>query len=809
MKTSKKRLLNRLLPLLIISAFVGLIFRKSLLSQLYPYPGNLLVSFYFPWQNAGWDGYNSFTSSKEFLASDAIRQIIPWRYLVIEHLKQGQIPLWNQYSFSGTPLLANSQSATFYPANLIFLVLPFFEAWVLHIILAPLLASFFLYLLLRKYQVSVWAALMGSISFICSSYFLIWLEIGIVAHTVLWFPLIIWSIDQYLETKKERYFALLVTASVLTILAGHFQTGMHFLLVAGSYFLSSLLFSEQVKGNRKKIFKILVLWPILTIGITCIQWLPTYELKQLSPLAEGFAKDVYQEIKTPWLNIFTLFAPDYLGHPATANFVSDIYGDGTPFVSAIAVFLAVIALLYRSNWRVKFWVVIGLVYIFYGFPGPIYHLVNWLHIDLLAETLSSRTLIIVIYCLVLLSAWGLDTLIDLAEKRKFRKLLLPFILQLSVLFIMGLIALIGWKTSFVTIFESSQAQTALRNLVIPIGITGSTIFLTLLVYWKKNTKNLMYAGILFMVGIHGLYQANKTLPFSPREYFYPKHPMISSAIDQAGIDRTIGFANGRFEKTFAPMYQLYSPEGYDSLRIKRYAELFEAHSNGGEVPEKYSKSDADFSKEGTWQRRRLLDLTGVRILFDKNQANRDEYNIETYKFPYDTVDLNWVWGPFRVYERIGGVHRASIVHDYEVIQDDTKILKRIYDPEFNPHKSVVLESLPSQNIISTSEIETDTIQVSENNASRIQFKVNTNKPSLFVLSDAYFPGWKAFVNGTETKILRANYAFRSIEIPTGESTILFEYKPKSFQVGLVVSLLSSGSFIALLLYAVGFKKAKW
>src|SRR3989304_4116858 len=84
----------------VISFF--LLFPKLLLGLL-PYPGDLLVSFYFPWYSGHWPGYDSWIFHKEFIASDAIRQMIPWRNLAINLLKQGQWPLWNPYNFAGTP----------------------------------------------------------------------------------------------------------------------------------------------------------------------------------------------------------------------------------------------------------------------------------------------------------------------------------------------------------------------------------------------------------------------------------------------------------------------------------------------------------------------------------------------------------------------------------------------------------------------------------------------------------------------------------------------------------------------------------
>jgi uncharacterized membrane protein YfhO len=52
-----------------------------------------------------------------------------------------------------------------------------------------------------------------------------------------------------------------------------------------------------------------------------------------------------------------------------------------------------------------------------------------------------------------------------------------------------------------------------------------------------------------------------------------------------------------------------------------------------------------------------------------------------------------------------------------------------------------------------------------------------------VLSDTYYPGWKAFVDGKETKIYRADYAFRAIPLNAGTHRVEFTYDPISFKLG--------------------------
>ena len=59
---------------------------------------------------------------------------------------------------------------------------------------------------------------------------------------------------------------------------------------------------------------------------------------------------------------------------------------------------------------------------------------------------------------------------------------------------------------------------------------------------------------------------------------------------------------------------------------------------------------------------------------------------------------------------------------------------------------------------------------------------------MLVLTDTYYPGWRAYVGGEETESLRANGLFRAIRFPTGQHAVVFEFRPQSFRLGVVISL---------------------
>ncbi len=81
---------------------------------------------------------------------------------------------------------------------------------------------------------------------------------------------------------------------------------------------------------------------------------------------------------------------------------------------------------------------------------------------------------------------------------------------------------------------------------------------------------------------------------------------------------------------------------------------------------------------------------------------------------------------------------------------------------------------------------------------RIVAEYDADRDCFLYLSDTYYPGWRAYVDGRETPIYRANLAFRAIEVPEGRHRVVFTYVPYSFYTGLLLTLTGIGLSLILL-----------
>ena len=131
-----------------------------------------------------------------------------------------------------------------------------------------------------------------------------------------------------------------------------------------------------------------------------------------------------------------------------------------------------------------------------------------------------------------------------------------------------------------------------------------------------------------------------------------------------------------------------------------------------------------------------------------------------------------------------------------------KIRRHLLKGDFDPKQTVWLEEETrwgSPGALAAS------VQFVKYTDQEVKIKTQSSSDGFLFLSDTYYPGWKAYVDGQEKKIYLANYAFRAVEVPQGEHEIIFRYEPKSFWWGLWISLVAGGVVI-LGIAALGMKE---
>lgn len=790
MKTKKN-----ILAIVFIFLVNCLIFFKIFTAGLYPFPGDLLVSFYFPWYSGGWQGYNPWTTHKELLNADAIRQIYLWKEFAADEFKNGRFPLWNQYTFSGQPLLANFQSSVFYPLNIFFFLTSPQNAWIILIVTQPLLAGIFMFLAARSIKLSKLAALFASTAFMFSSYLITWMENGNIAHGYVWLPLVFYSIQKRFDQAKirHRYIFLLTVSLSLSIFAGHPQTAIYIYLFAAIFWLYKSLQTKKLPKN----ISLLALVITASFTLSAIQLVPMYSFYKISPISLPFSREVFDRTILPPQNLITFFASDFFGNPANNNFWSQNYGDHTPYFGVIPFIFSLWAILKLWKIRfVKFATLTAGMFILAAIPGPITYLIKFFEVPILNSTTPSRFISISTFLLIILSAMAFTELLKNINNKKYLKTFFKFLSVISIVYIlMWLFAILGtkilepkdtWKINL-SVTRRNLILPTLIFLAIPAIIIGLKLKIAKFLIGRKLVPITFFLSFIIVLSIGGVYYSNKFLPVSPKKFFYPEHPVFYWLNNNAGIDRFYGGGTAHIDFNFPTHYKVYGLEGYDTLRLERYAQLL-ASSFTGSVPKSYLRSDAVVPNEENGYRKRLFEILGVKYLLDKEDDPKTGSDWHYERFQNDKIKGHWQYGKFQVYSRENTLPRAFLTTSFIVAKNDEEIIKKIYDESFNL-KTVILEKEPRLKIPDTKQeiIPQEPIEYVSN---KVRFSLNVNSNSLLYFSDAYDNNWKVYIDEKKEELLRANYALRAVAVPGGSHNVEFRYEPSSFYLGAYTTAVS-------------------
>lgn len=583
---------GRIWPIGII-LFAWLIFAAPYFFKgLVPFPSRYLVTFFPPW-NASYG-----MPVKNNAMPDVITQIYPWKKLTIDTWKKGEIPLWNPYSFSGTPHLANYQSAVLSPFNLLFFVLPEIDAWSLMILLQPFLAGLFMYIFLRSLDRSQAGSVIGSLAFMFCGFLVVWMAYGTLGYAALFLPFILWAIR-----KKKR--VLVSVGLALSFFSGHFQISVY---VAVASFFYALFF------DRKSII-------FLLFGLMLAS-------AQILPGLEAYKNSVRSSLFTPGEIIplqylITIVAPDFFGNPVTRNDWFGHYAEWASFVGVIPLVLAINALIQKKTRIETFFFVVGFVALILATTPLLFQL----KIPALSTSAASRIIVLTSFSLSVLSSFG-------ADKKKKMQFIIP-------IFVIGMWAIL----QFLKPFDAEKLLVAKRNFILPSIILIATVTS---LRWKKFSLVVLVVLTVFDM----LRFASKWMPFEERQYVYPEMPVIAFLKERVGNDRVFG----NFGNELATYFGIPSLEGYDAVYQKRYGEFISTFHDGsiGQL----SRSVVAVDKQGKYTED-MFQLLGVRYILHRISDDRNIWAYPFWNYPHYKQIYKDEW--FEVYENTKVFPRAFLM----------------------------------------------------------------------------------------------------------------------------------------------------
>lgn len=731
------------------------------LRGLIPFPSTYLVSFFPPW-----NAYNGMPV-KNGAMPDLITQLYPWRHLTVESWKLGEVPLWNPFSFSGTQHAGNYQSAAFSPFNFLFFILSEADAWSALILLQPLLAGLFMYGFIRTLKYSKAAGVIAAFSFMFCGFSVVWMGYGTLVHAVLWLPFILTGIHGYVRTKKWLYAVCIPVGIAASLVAGHFQISLY---VAG---FSSLYASySTLRGRHIRTLMTFVLLFILGIIIALPQLIPAFNAYSQSSRSANF----WNHGSIPFTYLITLFAPDFYGNPVTRNDWFGQYAEWASFTGVVPLMLALYAAL-RKRVGTLFFFLSAITFLLLATPTPLNSLLYSLRVPVISTSAGSRIIVLFSFCIAVLSGIGIDCLVT-DVKKKVRKPAIYLMTGVGIFLSIFWIILLAGK-----IFPPDKLTIALRNSILPTAFAGAAFTAVGAGFFKVRKFQLVVILPILLIsltGIDSLRYAKKWMPFEPREYMFPEIDLITFLDSAIGSNRIYG----TFGNELVTYFGFPSIEGYDAVYQARYGEFISAASDGKIEP--LQRSVVTMNKNGKYAQT-FLDLMSVRYLVHRVSDGQQAWAYPFWKYADEYVQV-YKDPQYEVYENKRAYPRVRFVSEYEVHTNPQEIISALLSDAFPRDRRIVLEEAPPEK---PQEGEANVAIVSETPNS-LHLTTDSEVHKFLYVADVYENGWKAFIDGDEVSLYRANYAFRAISVPPGKHEVRFVYASASesfalyFSVGIII-----------------------
>lgn len=704
---------------------------------------------------------------------------------------------WTNLLFSGFPLAAEPAWETFYPLRLLFSLFGNFNIFIVSVFV---LASTFMYFYIYKLTSSNLAALIGGIGFSISGFMLVRISMGPILHAIIWLPLIALSLEMLRKEFSYLWVVIGAFAVAMSLLAGHPQLPIYFFYIMFFYVLS---LASTAKNGWLNYFGSCFL--VMTLGVLLIafQLLPSWVLADQG-VRNHDDYSFFCSFPLAIKDIPTFLFPFIFG-TSPYPFCKAYYIKGhdplaiSGYMGSVLILLASIGL--YSKWKNKivlFWALTTLIVILIslGDATPLVHFIYNLHLPFVNKFRDlSRFFAVMIFGVCVLAGFGVAAL----EKKELSTAKLYWILSIATFIMFSFVILFSlFYAALLPPFSSNP------NIYIPVAIF--LLSSLSLIIWSKAPRSywrqtLMIAVVTLDLCSCGWFYMQGSIIESKEQLISTAHATKYQSILNHSYQRLLPtegpYAPDSFKPNDSQLHSIPSASGYDPLIIKRYYMFSGITSDGLLIPEFLSNKNLSLDilaikyilvSDTTWMPGRSDSL--LKFLKDQNHWHLVE-----------RIDNSSMYQNLRAMPRIWWVDQAISEKSEQILTTiQTSLLPT--GQKFNPYTTALIEepfNFQTQKLNQPS-----TAKIISLSDKQTEIKTQTSLPRFLVLSDIYYPGWNAYIDGIKTQLYRTDYVLRGVIVPSGTHIITFKFIPKSFYLGLGISIIAW--MFAILLLAKHFHR---
>jgi len=734
---------------------------------------------------------------RTFIGDDMAIIGIPAAEYIHNMGQAGKLFLWNPYVNSGLPTVASSMGTLFYPLNVFFIFFKPADSILYYFMLHQILAGFFSFIYLRKNGFRHAPALISSLLYAFSAIRLQY-STTLEYYGILTFaPFILFALDNLADNRNIRAAAIFSIAMSFAVLCGGIQPLLLYLVLFFFYYLLKIVIVKKKEWKKAITASLAAL--ILTIGLTA----PLTATMLIELDSQGVSRRTafdLQQISLDAVSLQTLLLipfDNFYGDASKAvNGVSNLKYWGHVYVpGSFGLFLSMLALcLPRKRRRaVLFFLLLTIIAAFalaLGTKTPLYSfLYNKLELFRCFRQ-PARFLFIAPLFLLYSNACGIE-LITIAARRlrslsvRIRRTVASFsllsfiffvayyILFVSIgsrgsifnhtLLICTLLPILATCLVFLKASKRSAAAGSVFAFLIPVVLLSSTVLAILdpVMFIQKHLfidNSFFYRESLF------LNEIRNQLPTKYSKILYSVNPMMTQSSSVSNISASI------------------------SLTVKRYEEYLFAALRGRRITED------DYRKMMYDSFHPLVMITGR----DWSSSINSLENVDWTRIYQDRLSRNKMYRmlcpaftilPTAFFKDDRPCPRFWLSRGYTVEKDSERMIDTLLANGYDPLEKVILETEPGSE---AGRMEIPETRQSDPKAAITHFEPDLVRISLngdwgwLTISDLYYPGWKARIDGKDVPVYRGNSIFRTIPVARGSRELELRYTAPAARAGLLV-----------------------
>lgn len=740
-------------------------------------------------------------------------QFYPWRQFAFAELSAGRLPTWNPYLGAGAPLLANYQTAVFYPPNWLHLVLPGPLAMSVIALSHVVWAGLGMWLFTGALNIPTFGRGISLLAYAFSGYFIARLGSFPTADAVAWVPWLFWLVHRVVTGRRASDVGWLALVFALQLLAGHAQTVWYSAVGVGLYALWLVFNRSEDRSLRATGLALAGIGMALGTIVAAVQLLPTAEYLLESQRSGGMDFDTLTNFSYHPLRLLMLFSPNIFGTPADGSYLTKgVYYEDAAYIGFIPLIAAFAALIARFRQRrtldqhpllatVSIWGGLALLGFFLamGRHNPLFRpLAEYVPtFDTFRD--PARWLILVVFSFSVLAGigvayWGRG----------------PRIVFWSRLSAAG-----GGAMAIMAFFAVNFTDS---------DIEGLTVL----------AKGLLVLGC-WIAGA-ALFTLTQPLPDAPTSpapiapFLWRTAVLLFIAFDLAGMSSGL---NPTISDDFFTINEAPTEPG----RIYWFADYEDTVRFGSEDDDEpqidgyFDVADYRIATEN-WQETRASLLPNINMLDRVPALNNFDPLLTDYQSQYIELieergaaagNLLQAAGVTRAYgitpdgwqganpaiaPDADSTALAWLVPEAIWFNWDDEITGAVASSDWNPAVSAILASNSSgpSGTRETNIPGPGTVTITPESPTETRYHVATDRAAYLVISQTWYPGWHATLDGEKTDLYRANLAFQAVAVPSGEHEIVVSYTLNRW--GLSVALTALGLMGALGLIGWGLSRTR-